>query len=696
MRTSPLWMGIALVLAGPLACEPPAPPVAPVVAAPEATGVAVMQPPAYDLAPVTEPTDVIGVLRWKSPTVDLTNLGACSNVPGGILDQVPRIGLTKAFEKAFHDQVDGSALANLVALDAPVDAVVTLDSTARTPKPIFAVAVGLTSVDGAKAAAGAKGSLTEIVPGIWRIGDKERRGLACAIAVSAGATPARLVCAEREKDVTTLAPYLTRTVPTQAPAAADFHLELRVAPLDTRFGDQLRQQLRGLPMLAQTQASIGEPDFDNAVTAAAGALSDEIGAFVGDLDKLQIDATIDKSTCLTSTTALQMRGKSSWIVNTLIDRSDRVGPPPAIFWRAPRDASSVFYGRGSDPSRYTEILRTLRTMLVGAMKKAGVGSDDDRRALADLVAMPVGKDVNTMSSSGHSDPPAAKPAATAKPGAAQTAATPGKLASTLGNLGWYVTGFDDGSDAIAKQLQDLVAVYNRKGLHDPLKKALGNDAVYLPTVKIVAAPAALGKGALDIEVKLDLPDDADHSVGFPGDEGNDVRGPGSKPVKPVKPVKPAKAAARGKTTLTFHMLLVTEGKTAWFGFGGDRDDVVKHLLMSKSGAPDTGTIASRPGLEPLRNGKNLSGGFFTLNTFLKAVENGMSTSLASSPSELAEAKRVMSQIPNKGETPIFFTTTSTGGATPRTEMKLEMTKGSFEDIGSMVNQAMGAFMRAKP
>lgn len=686
-------MGIALVLAGPLACEPPAPPVAPVVTPAAATGVAVMQPPAYDLAPVAEPTDVIGVLRWKSPNVDLNNLGSCSNMPGGILDQVPRIGLTKAFEKAFHDQVDSSELAALVALDAPVDAVVTLDSSARTPKPIFAVAVGLTSVDAAKHAAGAKGLLTEIVPGIWRIGDKDRRGLSCAIAVSAGATPARLVCAEREKDVTTLAPYLTRTVPTQAPAASDFHLELRVAPLDTRFGDQLRQQLRGLPMLAQTQASIGEPDFDNAVLTAAGALSDEIGAFVGDLDKLQIDATIDKGTCLTSTTALQMRGKSSWIVNTLIDRTDRVGPPPAIYWRAPRDASSAFYGRGTDPSRYTEILRTLRTMLVGAMKKAGVGSDDDRKALADLVAMPLGKDTNSMSSSGHSDAPAGKPAAAPKPGSPAPVVTSAKLASALGNLGWYVMGFDDGADAIAKQLQDLVAVYNRKGLHDPLKKALGNDAVYLPTVKIVAAPAALGKGALDIEVKLDLPDDAVPRVGFPGDEGNDVRRPGSKPVKPVKPAKPA---ASGKKTLTFHMLLVTEGKTAWFGFGGDRDDVVKHLLMSKSGAPDTGTIASRPGLEPLKSGKNLSGGFFTLNTFLKAVESGMSTSLADKPSELAEAKRVMSQIPNKGETPIFFTTTSTGGATPRSEMKLEMTKGSFEDIGSMVNQAMGAFMRAKP
>lgn len=690
MRTSPLWMGIALVLAGPLACEPPAPPVVPAAdTPPAATGVAVVVPAAYDLAPVAEPTDVIGLLRWKSPTVDINNLGSCSNVPTALLEQLPRMGLSKAFEKAFRDQVDGAELAGLVAVDAPIDAIVTLDSSARTPKPVFAAAMGLLSLDGAKHAASAKGGLTEIVPGVWRLGDKDRRGLSCAIAVSAGATPARLVCAEKEKDVTALAPYLTRTLPTLAPAGVDFHLELRVAPLDARFGDQLRQQLRALPILAQTQATIGEPDFDNAVMASATVLSDELGLLVGDLDKLQLDATMDKATCLTSSTTLQMRGKSSWSVNTMIERADRSGPPPAIFWRAPRDASSVFYGRGADPSRYTEILRTLRTMLVGGMKKLAVGSDDDRKALADLIALPLGKDVNTVSASGHSAPPAAKPAAKAAPPGSFRGPS-ARLSSTLGSLGWYVMGTDDGADVLAKQLKDLVAVYNRKGLHEPLKKALGKDATYLPTLKLVTAPAALGKGALDVEIKLDLPED---EVSRFENEGDDVRGPATRG-KPAKPIKPAKAAK--KTTLTFHILLMVDGKTAWVGFGGNRDDVVSHMVMSKSGSPDSATIASRPGLDQLKNGKNVSAGFLTLNTFLNAVESGLDSAMGGKPSELAEAKRVISRIPNRGDTPIFLSTTTTGGATPRVEMKLEMMKGSFEDLGSMVNQAMGAFMRGKP
>ncbi len=329
---------------------------------------------------------------------------------------------------------------------------------------------------------------------------------------------------------------------------------------------------------------------------SATALADELGALASDLDKLQIDASLDKATCLTSTTSLQLRGKSSWMVNTLLERADRGGPPPAIFWRAPRDASSAFFGHGSDPSRYTEILRTLRSMLVGGMKKLGVGSDDDRKALADLLALPLGKDVNTVSASGRSDPAAAAPGkAGAKP-APGKAGAPNHFSTVLGNLGWNVVGFDDGADAITKQLKDIVAVYNRKGLQTPLKKALGDDATYLPTVKIVPAPAALGKGALAIEVKLELPDDA---LGSKFDDVLEPRGGKGKPASRAKPTKVT------KTPVTFHLLLLTEGKAAWFGMGTNRDDLVKHLLMSKSGSPDSDTIASRPGLEPLKSGKNL-------------------------------------------------------------------------------------------
>jgi hypothetical protein len=320
------------------------------------------------------------------------------------------------------------------------------------------------------------------------------------------------------------------------------------------------------------------------------------------------------------------------------------------------------------------------------MKKAAIGSDDDRKALADLIALPLSKDVNTVSASGHSEPAPLKAGAKPAPTPARGHGVSATVGNALANLGWSVIGFDDGADALTKQLKDFVAVYNRKGLRAPLKKALGKDDAYLPAIKVTAAPASLGKGAFEVEIKLDLPDDAPLAFTDEGDDGAPRKGK-------AKPAKPAKAA---KTTMTLHILLAVDGKGAWVGFGTNRDDVIKHLLMSKSGAPDADTIASRPGLEPLKNGKSISAGFLTLTTFLHAVDNALSGEMATSPTELAMMKRVLTQIPHKGETPIFLTTTATAGAAPRVEMKVEMTKGSFEDLGAMVRQGMDAFQSGKP
>ena len=78
MRTSPLSLGIALVLAIPLGCTETPAPVAPT---PTST-VAVAQngpPSSADLSPVAEPADIVGVLRWKSPGATLA--GVTATVP---------------------------------------------------------------------------------------------------------------------------------------------------------------------------------------------------------------------------------------------------------------------------------------------------------------------------------------------------------------------------------------------------------------------------------------------------------------------------------------------------------------------------------------------------------------------------------------------------------------------------------------
>lgn len=668
MRISPLSLGIAaLSLVGPLACEPPLAPVAPVAASAPSTAAPVAAAPAYDLSSVAEPADLVGLIRWKSPNATLSTLGGCAGLPPELTAQGGRGALYEAFRNGLRGSVDAGQLADAVALDAPMDLIVALDPTGKRAQPIFAFAMGLTSLDAAKRAVGAADSPDNVAPGMWRVGGKERRDLSCVVAVSAGATPARLVCGQRDKDVTALAPYLTRTLPLAAPAATELHAELRYAPVDGRYGDLLRQYAQGLPVIVQSQLSIGDPVFDRALTDTAAALSDEATALTRDLDRLTIDVSSDASICLNASAALQLRDKSSWIAGSMLDRPDRAGPPPAIFWRAPRDADSALFSRNSDPARYTGIIKTLRTLLESWLGKEQVGSADDRKALADLIATPIGKDTNSVQASGHIDAP--PPKADAKPKASADPTAQQLVDSALNGVGWSLLGLDEGPDAMTKWLKDVVAVSNRRGLMDRLKKELGPDARFLPTARLTAAPATLGKGALGVEIKFDIPPETP----VPPPKGT------KKPSSPG-PAKPERVA------FSLHVLLMPDGKSTWLAFGFHKDELIKHLLMARSTAPQGDSLASRPDLEPLRSGKNMSGGFFSLAMFTKVADVGANGPAAMMG--LGELSSILKRMPNKGETPIFFTTAVTAGNAPRTEMALQVAKGSVQDLGALL---MGVF-----
>lgn len=664
MRTSFIWLGAALVLAGPLACEPAAPPVVPTPgAAPSATPSAapvakVADAPSLDLTPVAEPADLVGVLRWKNPGMSFANLAGCAGIPQELSDQGSKALLGQLFKDALRGLVDAKQMASAIAAEAPMDLVVALDQNARSPKPYWAFSMGLTSIDAARAAVTPDAALVEVTPGTWRIGDKEKqRDARCVIAASSGPTPARLVCSDHEKDVLALAPYLTRTLPLAAPATSDLHAELRITPIEARFGQKLRQDLKGLPVLAQSQASIGDPGFDDALLEAANALTGEVGSLVGDLDKLTLDVGADRANCLTTTGSLQLRGKSSWFANTMAERADRAGAPPALYWKLPKDADTAFFGRATDPSRYTDILRVLRKMLEGGLGKLKVGSADDRKALAELLSLPLGKDTNTVSASGRGDQKA--PARATKAGGSKQQQIVDAMINS--SLGWYVMGFDDSGDAVAKSLKNLVSVYGRKGLIEPLKKEMGSDARYLPAVKMSAGPASLGKGSQAVEVKFDFVAEPDYAMDR------------------------KKGAAKGdKVSFSFHILLMQDGKQAWLAMGGNKDELVKRLLLVKAGA-EADTLASRGGLESLKSGKNMTGGFMTLNVMTKAIMSAMSGPLGQEkPAVASEILNALNGLPHKGSSPMFITTQVAGGSAPRTDLTLQIGKGTIEDIGSMI------------
>ncbi len=458
-----------------------------------------------------------------------------------------------------------------------------------------------------------------------------------------------------------LAPYLARNVAVAAPPAHDIHAELSFLPVEARYGADLRKLLAFLPLGARSQA-IGEPHFDRALEEAAVGLADEGTALASDLDHVSFDLGVDGATCLTASGALQLRGKSSWLAGTIAEMSGKAGPPPAIFWRAPIDSDSASYGRAADAARYGGILRVLRGLIEGELAKEQIGSEADRKALAALITDPLGKDTSYVIASGHGHS-AAKPAA----GGAKLTEEQIVNELTASSLGWYLVGFDEGPAALSKLMKDVVAVYGRKGLTDPLRKALGHDGDALPVAKLVPAPAQLGKGALDRELRFDLPSrrhaDAD--------------------------AKKKKGAA-----LVFHVLLMPDGKGAtWMAIGTDRDELLRRLATSKSGAPDAGTLTARPGLEPLRDGKAVSSGFLTLSVLTRRVTSLLDNpllpgGLGGSP-PVADLTNTLNNLPHKGDTPIFLTSTSiSSGAGPRSDLTVNMQKGSFEDVGAILMTAL--------
>lgn len=607
---------------------------------------------AYDLSPVPEPQDMVALFGWKSPAATLNGFGSCAAIPQEPLMTGVEAQVRMLLRDVLSSNVDVRSLAAAVALEAPVFAVASLETQSKRAGAFVAFSLGLTSLEKAKMAVEGAGPLTELGPGLFRIGG--RSSSTCVIAASAGATPARLVCGPKEKDVTTLAPYLTRTLPTQPGAASDVHLEVRFAPAEARYGSLLRTQVQGLPVIAQAELAIGEPKFDRALVDAATGLADEVVAFAADADKLTLDASMDPATCLRTTASLSMKGKSSWVSGLMGERPERAGPPPAIFWRAPKDSASVFYGRGSDPKRFQPILRTLRLLLEGGLAKVNIGSEADHRALGELLDWPMGKDVETVTASGRVEVPDAK-------GAKRT---PQQEAEALVNgwIGWGVVGYEESSANLAKHLRKLADVYNRKGFQDPLRKELGPElSKAIPKIKVGAGPASLGADSLDLSIRVENVPAA----------LLDIKGAGPKDL----------------VTFEVHVLLMSDGKSrTWLAVGGGKPDgLVKRLLAVKTGAPDTGTIASRADLDPLRRGTHMSGGFLSMAPLVKSLERTKSAFGGREDPRFERLMRAISTMPHQGDTPVFVTTSSTGSAdAPKGEVALTASKPALEDIGWLI------------
>jgi hypothetical protein len=658
---------VSMLLAGASACTPttatPPTPTTPVaVPTPTATATASAGP---DLSPVAEPADIVGIARWRNPMATVSNLASCAGVAPVIVEVNARMMVDQTLRQVIRGSLDTRKLAGLIALDAPVDVVVALDPQSRPRPPLVGVAVGLTSLDGAKVAIAADGQPPELAPGVWRV--KAERGAACAVAASVGTTPGRLVCAEKEKTLTALAPYLARTAPAVDLGGPDLHVEARLGVLRKRYGEAFQRTLRSAPGAIQAEYGVGNERFDRLLFESATAVQEDVWNLLEDTQTVTAEVRTERSgTCLRATADIDLSSKTSWLASTLTDRLERSGPPPAIYWRQPKDSEIAVYSRGVDPARFTGVLPKVRDLLDAALAAEGLAAPADRKKITELVDMPHGKDTTMVWSHGSVNVPIPQVDPASKGGAQKLAD-----AALARVLGWTLIGVDEGPAAMKKQLKALVDAYKLKSVQALLKKELGpTDSKMTPTLKSVPAPAGLGAGSEALEITI------------PGVE------------VPLQDTGSAKAPT---ITLKLHLLLMPDGDSTWLAIGAAKDELVKRLSAVKSSAADKDQLATRAGLDPLRNGQQMFGGFLSAAPAGQKIAAVIQAAGALEPALVSSYETGLSQalvnLPNRGQTPIFLTTNGTPGATTKLHLALDVQKGTFEDAKSLAVGAYSFFSR---
>jgi hypothetical protein len=545
------------------------------------------------------------------------------------------------------EDVDTNAFAAVIDISTPIDFVVVADVSRAgpVPEPMIGFSIGLRSLSEARAAA--KGRPQKLGDGVWRLGPDKDWGDGCAIVASSGGSPGRLVCTESFRDLSKLAPYMARNLPTLAAQPSDLHLEVRFRNLFDKYGRQWTSQLRGLPILAD-QFKLGIPKFDEAVLEAATALGKEAEALMKDADSIVLDAKLDNSAGGKLAIAARFTGTRSWLVDMLTADAAKAGPAPGIFWRAPANSSSASFGRTGDPARWEPLLETGRALLEGMLEQEKMGTGADRAALAKLLRSTLPKDKATVFARGAFDGSSASSGG-------------GALAESFG---WMLWGVDDAAPDVKAWIREAVNLYNRPTVQSAARKELHVEAADLPKMKTIPAPAGLGPGALAVELTITNLDDLM--------DGRPMRSGGGKPNK--DPVKG-------------YLLTMSEGGRSWVALGADKDKLVKLLGDVKAG---TDTLTKRAGLERLKRESHVAATITTAEGLIASAKPGLWFSvmkpMGGGPDPFEEMTRVIKQMPNRGQSPIFMFYDATAGAQPHVDFTVEVPAGTLRDLGSLANK----------
>ena len=608
---------------------------------------------AAELGEPVAPTHVVGIVRWRNPNATLDTVYKWT-------------GIRLSGNDLAAQMIDGG-IAGSLALDAPVDAVVALDPKATTDPPLMAVSIGVQSIEAARRAFQTIGPVSEVRPGEFRVSLRQSRKKsekpACLLLSARGPAPGRFVCGQRDRDVDTLRGYLVRTLPERDFGEADVHLELHAPPAVEIYAPMINQGLNVGAALLRRKLELGEPTFDRALGATATGVSEELRALLGDLDTLKLDVALAPERA-TATMTMRLKGKQSWTAGTLASQAPRAADPPAMFWSLPASALSASYTYPPEHQRFDPMRRTLGDLVDGYLAHEGLGPAD-RAPLVALFDEKYATDSPWVTAGGRFErDAAAKPAKGAASGP-----PPDPLQAAVNGFGWYLVGTATPNQT-AEFAKALSTAASRPKLQTFLRTKIAallssedadEGSANVPTgvtFKPAAAPKELPKGSLAFELTLT----------------RDPVGPGG-----ASGAK--KAAAKPAAPVKLQVFVVPESARTWVILGADKAELVKTVLAATEAAPMAGKLGGRQDLAAMKEGKYVTASYMTLQSFFGSWLGGAARlspdADKSNPSE--DPRAMLESTPNRGRTPILFTTDVAldDGITARS--RFDIPKGVIED-----------------
>lgn len=599
-----------------------------------AGGPAHVAPAAPDLSPVAAPGEVIVVGRWQSPMLAADVIAGWTGLP---LDW-------RALLDGVLPRTSGGPARELLALDAPVDLLVTLPRVGTGPEPRIAFSVGVTSIEGALDLAAALDEDVEAVGNrLYRVGGQGE--LTCMLGPAAGQAPARLVCGDGFGDVEELMPYMTRGLPRETVGTADVHVELRVEPIRRMYGPALEQagQL-AIPFLVR-EFSLDDPRLDAAVAEAARGLLAEGVALIDDVERVAFTVDLDAAAGAARTAlAVDFRGTRSWTGTTLRDAVSRAVAAPDAFWSLPMDVPAASFIAPGNPARGREIRRSAAEIL-DALLVVGKVPAPLRRQVAQLLEPALTSPAATVVVRGSYPAPGEHRAAD-HDGADFGAQL---LPMMIQQLGWQVYRAEIPAKKFTDYFDAFVRIYNDRAVTKLLEERF-------PDLEPAEIPRLAAKPA---------------GAGFPA---------GSRRYELSIATSPAEDTA--PTTTQLHLIVVPDGPRTWVAFGNDvgvlRQETARLL------APSSKTLRDRPGLEALRSGRFTSAGFTTLRMTYKGM---LQQYVRMSEGEL---ERMLNALPARGDTPMITTVRVSEEGAPRLEWATLVPRAVVQDFAVAIPSVMAS------